>query len=1520
MKRFGLLLILSILVCLFLTGCAFPSSTPAPTPEPTPNWTEETGFEFELTSSSVILTKYVGESTEVVVPTEIAGLPVEGIGDSCFENSAVESIFIPKTVKVLGSDMAKGAEALTSLKFEDEKTVSSIGKSIITGTTLEHKLDNDSHIFAIGRTLVRVSPDYEGDLIIPDGVTRIAEGAFESAKVRSVSFNSAFEQIVPSELLPLDNLKYIIVNSSLALFDDEEMFVDKKQYIICHAETNAEAYSVKYGYCYNVIGESEEWQYSVEDGNVTIEKYKGSSQCVMIPDVIDNKPVTRLSDHVFEDKTVVYIYIPASVRYIEASFADGCTDLANVYFEDVMNIDFIGADAFRGTVFENETNRKNDVSIVGSTLTRCFAAEHAVVPSQAKIIAGHAFESTVKDITIEEGCVQFENGMLEGCDQLEYIYIPNTVKNVNPGAFTDRRDIVIRCDAVADAVSFAKKNGFECATVYYWKYTLNEEKHTVVLDEYIGNQENVTVPKTVNGYEVVKISSIRNSTIKKIYIPRSVTEIETMFAYGLEGLEEVVFEDAASLERIGAQAFAGTTFEILNQKDGLLIIGNILLSYTGEGMISVTDGVKSIADMAFSNSEVVIVKLPKSLESIGSWAFRGCKELNYVVIEDNVKSIGNNAFDGCNQVLIQCHSGTYAEQYVKKNGIPFGIIDYEDWNYEIIENGVRLTKYYGNEETVFIPSVISGMNVVSLGRECFAGSSAFTVIVPDTVKRLEELSFAGAWSLEKVIFENEDTIEYVGDNIFLNTPYFAIKETENGFFVINGYLIKCDAMGDVVIPPYVSEILSGAFANSIGVTSVTVDEACVRIGNSEFALMSDLEWIYIPDGTISIGSKLLGDESETVIRCHSRSQIKAYADQNGYTVEITDYDYNYTTSNGEVTLVKYVGNEKNISIPCYIAGYPVRTIESGCFADSEIEYVFINSGIRKIMSGAFPETLVRVEFGSDSELEYIAEGAFPKKFIEKNKDLSDKTVISGILLKGPSEGNVVLSGDIRAIAGGAFRGSNAKTITVSGNTAIYENAFSGMTNVDWISIGDKVTKIMPGILEGTETTIRCNAGSYAQQYAIDNGIRCQVMDAEKFLWEYTVTDKGVIINKYKGTGIEAAIPATLSGKTVIEIGEKCFEGSEVRGISIPSGVKRIGAEAFVNTKYLEALTFADVSKIEYIGPDAFAGSALPEAIRDKNGFAIINNILVSYKGDESCVLYNTIKAIAGYSFGSEVTSVTVNSSCMIINDYAFASASSLKSIFVPDSVTSIGENLFAGEVTIICHDGSEIKKYADAKGIKAETVKDDFTYSFDASGNATVTGYTGTDINVVIPMMTGLHKVTKLGTDCFKESGIVSVFIPETVTDIGAGCFAGSMYLEKVVFENENNISYIGNKAFRETYFEAASGVDENNAVIINGILIRHYGNGDIEVGADIVGIAGGAFFDRMDIDNIIINEGCTWIDKEAFSMLPSLTSILMPRSVLLIDDNAFWGLAAEAIIMCYSDTYAEQFAKANNIPCILLD
>ena len=56
-----------------------------------------------------------------------------------------------------------------------------------------------------------------------------------------------------------------------------------------------------------------------------------------------------------------------------------------------------------------------------------------------------------------------------------------------------------------------------------------------------------------------------------------------------------------------------------------------------------------ICDCSFIEcTGITTLTLPKSITSIGSFAFNSCKSLTAITIPDSVTSIGNQAFDRCN--------------------------------------------------------------------------------------------------------------------------------------------------------------------------------------------------------------------------------------------------------------------------------------------------------------------------------------------------------------------------------------------------------------------------------------------------------------------------------------------------------------------------------------------------------------------------------------------------------------------------------------------------------------------------------------------------------------------------------------------------------------------------------------------------------------------------------------------------------------------------------------------------------
>ena len=84
---------------------------------------EEVLFEYttyELDGERFItLTKYIGEDTDVTVPTAIDGLTVTEIGAECFAGSAVVSVTVPDTVIVADTNAFAECKALKSVTLPD---------------------------------------------------------------------------------------------------------------------------------------------------------------------------------------------------------------------------------------------------------------------------------------------------------------------------------------------------------------------------------------------------------------------------------------------------------------------------------------------------------------------------------------------------------------------------------------------------------------------------------------------------------------------------------------------------------------------------------------------------------------------------------------------------------------------------------------------------------------------------------------------------------------------------------------------------------------------------------------------------------------------------------------------------------------------------------------------------------------------------------------------------------------------------------------------------------------------------------------------------------------------------------------------------------------------------------------------------------------------------------------------------------------------------------------------------------
>ena len=68
------------------------------------------------------------------------------------------------------------------------------------------------------------------------------------------------------------------------------------------------------------------------------------------------------------------------------------------------------------------------------------------------------------------------------------------------------------------------------------------------------------------------------------------------------------------------------------------------------------------------------VVLQSGIRMIGERAFKGCVYLTDAVIPATVTEIGQDVFEDCHKLTLHAPAGSYAEQYARKNRIPFEAI------------------------------------------------------------------------------------------------------------------------------------------------------------------------------------------------------------------------------------------------------------------------------------------------------------------------------------------------------------------------------------------------------------------------------------------------------------------------------------------------------------------------------------------------------------------------------------------------------------------------------------------------------------------------------------------------------------------------------------------------------------------------------------------------------------------------------------------------------------------------------
>lgn len=343
--------------------------------------------------------------------------------------------------------------------------------------------------------------------------------------------------------------------------------------------------------------------YDVADNKAIITgyKYKESTGELVIPDYINEYPVTKIESGAFKDCMFTSVQIPANVTEIDPeAFAYA---LNNQSFNVASSYYFKSTD---GVLF----NRNGDLVAYPQNAP---ATEYEK-PAETLKILPYAFSesknlktlTSFNDVTVMDNA--FLNSSVEKVVDSSFVYVGNT-------AFKDSKLEEISIPSVPE----------------YFGYNVFEG--TPFLENAVYDEDGVFY------YDNILIATQKDSD-KNYYEIKEGTTVIAGGAFVWASLEEVYIP--ASVETMNGSAFSHSS----NLKTFTLDSNNEHFGIYDEVVLYDIDRIKLIAFPPAA--EIICYGIPDGVEEIGAFAFNNVKKLRCVHIPSTVRTVGEYAFGAQN--------------------------------------------------------------------------------------------------------------------------------------------------------------------------------------------------------------------------------------------------------------------------------------------------------------------------------------------------------------------------------------------------------------------------------------------------------------------------------------------------------------------------------------------------------------------------------------------------------------------------------------------------------------------------------------------------------------------------------------------------------------------------------------------------------------------------------------------------------------------------------------------------------
>ena len=1299
-------------------------------------------------------------------------------------------------------------------------------------------------------------------------------------------------------------------------------------------------------------------------------------ECSSLKSVIWNVKNPKNCGITFFNTPISSFIFGENVAYIPAGLCQSMKSLTSVIIPE--NVISIGDAAFYGCSSLTSITLPNSLTSIGSrAFDGCFSLASIIIPYSVTDIGDYAFSSCYfsldnftnnSSLNAEEnyywGARIFDadevNGLFIQNDTIvscrpyvDTITIPSTVKYIQGTPFSECWNLS----------SIVVESG---NTTYDSRENCNAIIETATNTLILGCQ-NTIIPNTVTSignaafYGCVSITSIT--------IPRSVTSIgDYAFCY-CSSLTSITIPE--SVITIGGYAFEGTPW-YNSKEDGVIYIGKVLYNYKGEmpanTSLDIIEGTLRISSYAFSNcNNLTSIYIPNSVTSIGYYAFGNCSSLNSVVW--NVKK--HKDFESYQAPFSHLPISSFvfgdSVEYIPA----YLCYDMDSLKIVTIPNNVDSIGEYAFAYCDSLTSVIIGNSVKKIGDNAFNGcSSLASITIPETVMSIGDDAFYDCFALKSVEWnvKNHADFGWYEWPFDEKSPISSFTFGENVEHIPAYICYSMDSLKSVTIPNNVDSIGEYAFAYCDSLTSVIIGNSVKKIGDNAFNGCSSLVSITIPETVMSIGDDAFNGCSslvsitipETVMSIGDNAFYGCFALKSvEWNVKNhADFGWYEWPFDEESPIHSFTFGENVEYIPSYL-----------CYNMDSLKTITIPNSVDSIGGQAFYscDSLVSVTIGNS--VTSIGDYAFGNcsllKYVEWNvKNYADFDYNNSPFRSSPAISSFTFGENVEYIpAYLCYNQDSLRSVTIPNSVdSIGEYAFAYCDSLTSVAIGESVSKVgeyafsndfiktvfstplLPPAIESNvfgwkvydNATLHVLSSDYKTHDVWKQFDNIQVLD--------TIHSDGIRYKVINKSG-ELLSESLLTEDSFNQFTRVSVAGTQTWRYDSQYGAKMSGFQDnvthtnedwFISPALdLEGCSSATLTFSHAFGPK----SSIPTTDSQKAQYTIwVSN---DFEGDVNAATWTELKGMiygdTGWGFVSsgDITIPTENlkGNCRVAWKYVCENSSAtweIKNVSLSATIDTNtkptlqvinGESPYSGDIAI-----PSVVKYMNA--------------DLEVASIGNIAFRNCSSLNSV----TIENGITTIEEYAFYNSSLTSIYLPNTLTNIGYSAFRGCSSLISIAIPN--GVTTIRNNTFSGCSFLTS-------ATISNGVMaIDKYAFADclslntISVPNSVTRIGQSTFKNCTSLLEVTLSNEMNTLEKETFqdcsslkfvrlggklttigesvfSACTALNEITLPASVKSIGENAFAGCNKLYDIYCYAmeppTAYESSFANYNaflHVPC----